>query len=141
MAISLDTEERLAAMWAEWFVRDYVTNDGVDSISAEWGDALGIELLPESVPVFVEWVEAFAVTSPAAAIYRVEVQNGQDLAVKLCLFASSIFRKWSRRRRDLPMSISNRPLICPRPSLKLSMVFRRTPTWLGATSRARTGTS
>ena len=73
MAISLDTEERLAAMWAEWFVRDYLANDGGDSIGAGWGDALGIEQSPGTVPVFVEWVEAFAVTTPSSATYRVEV--------------------------------------------------------------------
>ncbi|MCP4967014.1 MAG: hypothetical protein GY926_17500 [bacterium] len=74
MLISIEDEERLAVMHAEWFVRDYFTVDGDESI----GERIA-ELVPHDAEVpglassYVEWVESFAVDSLAPGDYLVEV--------------------------------------------------------------------
>ena len=74
MLISIEDEERLAVMHAEWFVRDYFTVDGDDSV----GERIA-ELVPRDnaasglVSSYVEWVETFAVDSPVPGDYSVEV--------------------------------------------------------------------
>ena len=73
MAISPGTEERLAAVWAEWFVRDYLAGEGADPAGFRIPDTPSANLPAGGTPVFVEWVNAFAVTSPSPGSYRVEV--------------------------------------------------------------------
>ncbi len=73
MLIDVADEERLAVMHAEWLVRDYLTVDGdverserINALLPGNGDA-------EPLPTYVEWVEAFAVTTPEPGRYLVEV--------------------------------------------------------------------
>jgi len=87
MLISTEDEERLAAMQAEWFVRDYLTHDGDASVAERVASLIPDEtVIPDetatldetvapaqSVSSYVEWVRAFAVESPTPGWYRVEV--------------------------------------------------------------------
>ena len=75
MAVSVDTETRIATMWAERFVRDYLTVDGDGSIAVEVAQLVAAELPepPVGLTSFVEWVEAYAVTTTRPARHRVEV--------------------------------------------------------------------
>ncbi len=75
MAVSLDEEERLAVVWAEWFVRDYLTVDGDGAVAAAAADLFSVEYPADEPPTYVEWVEAFAVSTPAPAVYRVDVAH------------------------------------------------------------------
>lgn len=75
MLISIDDEERLAVMQAEWFVRDFLTIDGDDSITERVA-----ALVPDGTPApieygssYVEWVHVFAVGSPSPGRYRIDV--------------------------------------------------------------------
>ncbi len=72
MLIDAGDEERLAAMQAEWLVRDVLTVDGDPLIEERLEDLLP-ELDRPGTPAFVEWVEAFAVESIEPGRYRVEV--------------------------------------------------------------------
>lgn len=75
MASSADAEVRIAAMWAERFVRDYLTVDGDGSTAAEAARLVAAEMpeSPEGLTCFVEWVDAYAITAVKPARYRVEV--------------------------------------------------------------------
>jgi hypothetical protein len=87
MLISTEDEERLAAMQAEWFVRDYLTHDGDTSVAERVASLIPDEtvvsdetvisdesLAPaQPVSAYVEWVRVFAVESPGPGRYRVEV--------------------------------------------------------------------
>lgn len=72
MLIDVGDEERLAVMQAEWLVRDYLTVDNDPQIKERMS-----VLLPAAdrgdTGSFVEWAEAFAVTSTEPGRYRVEV--------------------------------------------------------------------
>lgn len=72
MAIDVAGEERLAAMHAEWLVRDYLTVDG-DPVAGERVAALlpGVER-PDTA-TYVEWVEPYTVSSDQPGRYRVEL--------------------------------------------------------------------
>ena len=75
MLINVEDEARLAAVQAEWFVRDYLTFDGDDSVSDRVAALLPADTPPpiEQVSSYVEWVDSFAVVSPSPGEYRVEV--------------------------------------------------------------------
>lgn len=75
MAAAVDDEVRIAVMWAELFVRDYLTVDGDAATAAEAARMVAAELpaAPGGVTSFVEWVEAYAVTASRPSQYRVEV--------------------------------------------------------------------
>lgn len=74
MLISIEDEERLAVMQAEWFVRDYFTVDGDDSIVERIASLVPSDSAPpDLVSSYVEWVETFAVDSPEPGEYRVDV--------------------------------------------------------------------
>ncbi len=75
MLISVDDEERLAVMQAEWFVRDYLTIDGDASMKERVATLLpvGTPAPIEQTSSYVEWVRAFAVDSPSPGRYRIEV--------------------------------------------------------------------
>ncbi len=75
MLINVAEEERLAVLHAEWFVRDYLTIDG-DGLVADRIAAL----LPQGTPApldaassYVEWVRAYAASTPTPGTYRIEV--------------------------------------------------------------------
>jgi hypothetical protein len=72
MLIDLDDEERLAAMHAEWLVRDYLTVDD-DPLVAERVSTLLSDVERDGTGAYVEWVRAFAITSDEPGRYRVEV--------------------------------------------------------------------
>lgn len=72
MAIDVAAEERLAAMHADWLVRDYLTVDD-DPVIAERIDALLAGVERDDTGTYVEWVEPFAVSSDEPGRYRVEV--------------------------------------------------------------------
>jgi hypothetical protein len=75
MAAAVDDEMRVAVMWAERFVRDYLTVDGDGSSALDAALAVAAELpaAPAGVTSFVEWVDGYAVTAVQPARYRVEV--------------------------------------------------------------------
>ncbi len=75
MAASVDEEVRIAAMWAERFVRDYLTVDGAGSNAPDAPQLAAAEVPAalDGVTSFVEWVDAYAVTAIRPARYRVEV--------------------------------------------------------------------
>lgn len=75
MLINVEDEARLAAMQAEWFVRDYLTVDGDISVSARIEDLVPADALTpiEQGSSYVEWVDTFAVVSVSPGEYRVEV--------------------------------------------------------------------
>ena len=74
MLISIEDEERLAVMQAEWFVRDYFTVDGDDSIVERIASLIPSDSAPpDLVSSYVEWVETFAIDSPEPGEYRVDV--------------------------------------------------------------------
>lgn len=73
MAIATDDEQRLASMWARWFVRDFLTVDGDGATTSEVAGLLPVDLPAVETTTFVEWVDVFAVSTIAPAIYRVEV--------------------------------------------------------------------
>ena len=61
-------------MQAEWFVRDYFTVDGDDSIVERIASLVPSDSAPpDLVSSYVEWVETFAVDSPEPGEYRVDV--------------------------------------------------------------------
>ena len=72
---AVDDEMRIAAMWAERFVRDYLTIDGDGSTALDAARLVGADLpaTPNGVTSFVEWVDGYAVTVIQPARYRVEV--------------------------------------------------------------------
>jgi len=72
MLIDAADEERLAAMQAEWLVRDLLTVDG-DPLVEERIDALLPGIERPDTPVYVEWVGAYSVESVEPGRYRVEV--------------------------------------------------------------------
>ena len=74
MLISIEDEERLAVMQAEWFVRDYFTVDGDDSVVERIASLVPSDAAPpDLVSSYVEWVETFAVDSPMPGEYQVDV--------------------------------------------------------------------
>lgn len=73
MAIATDDEQRLASMWARWFVRDFLTVDGDGATTSEVAGILPVDLPSVETTTFVEWVDVFAVSTIAPAVYRVEV--------------------------------------------------------------------
>jgi hypothetical protein len=75
MAVLVEDEVRIAVMWAEHFVRDYLTVDGDGATAADAARVVAAELpaAPSGVTSFVEWVEAYAVTAIRPSHYRVEV--------------------------------------------------------------------
>ena len=75
MATAVDDEAQVAAMWAERFVRDYLTIDGDGSTALDVARLVTAELpaAPDGVTSFVEWVDGYAVTAIQPARYRVEV--------------------------------------------------------------------
>lgn len=75
MAASADDEVLIAAMWAERFVRDYLTVDGDGSTAVEAARLIGVELPepPADLTSYVEWVDAYSVAAIHPARYRVEV--------------------------------------------------------------------
>jgi len=72
MAIDITAEERLAAMHAEWLVRDYLTVDG-DPVVGERVATLLPGAERAGTGTYVEWVEPFAVSSDHPGRYRVEL--------------------------------------------------------------------
>jgi hypothetical protein len=75
MAVSIEDEKRLAEMYAEWFVRDYLTVDGDDTIEARTAALLPV-VVPDPEPgvvTYVEWIDTIAVGSPRPGVYAVEV--------------------------------------------------------------------
>lgn len=72
MLIDVGDEERLAVMQAEWLIRDLLTVDDDRRLDERMST-----LLPEvergDTGSYVEWAEAFAVTSAEPGRYRVEV--------------------------------------------------------------------
>jgi len=72
MLIDVGDEERLAVMQAEWLARDYLTVDD-DPQVAERIAALLPEVERGTKGAYVEWAEAFAVTTIEPGRYRVEV--------------------------------------------------------------------
>ena len=75
MAASVDDEVRIAEMWAERFVRDYLTVDGNVSTAAEAARMVAADLPdpPAGLTSFVEWVDAYAIGATQPGRYRVEV--------------------------------------------------------------------
>ena len=75
MASSADDEVRIAEMWAERFVRDYLTVDDYGSAAIEAAQIMATDLpeSPTGLTSFVEWVDAYAITAVQPARYRVEV--------------------------------------------------------------------
>ncbi len=75
MAASVDTEIRIAELWAERFVRDYLTVDSDGSIAVTAAQLVAAELPepPAGLSSFVEWAEPYAITATRPGQYRVEV--------------------------------------------------------------------
>ena len=75
MASSADDEVRIAEMWAERFVRDYLTVDDYGPAAIEAAQIMATDLpeSPTGLTSFVEWVDAYAITAVQPARYRVEV--------------------------------------------------------------------
>ena len=72
MLIDVGDEKRLAAMHAEWLVRDLLTIDG-DPVVADRVTELLPGLERGDGVSYVEWAEAFEVTSPEPGRYRIGV--------------------------------------------------------------------
>ena len=75
MLIDTEEEGRLAIAHAEWFVRDYLTIDG-DPVVSERVAALVPSRAAATDAVlstYVEWVDAFSISSPDPGTYEVEV--------------------------------------------------------------------
>ncbi len=76
MAVAIDDESLLAAMYAEWFVSDYFTVDGDGVVSERLVEQLGEVVIPHQSPAglsYVEWVRAFAVDTQRSGRYMVDV--------------------------------------------------------------------
>jgi hypothetical protein len=76
MAAAPGADETLAAMGAEWFVRDYFTVDGDEGLESELLDLVGDGVLPHRAPTgasYVEWTRAFSVSSDTPGRYAVTV--------------------------------------------------------------------
>ncbi len=75
MAASVDAEVKIAELWAERFVRDYLTVDGDGSVAAAAAQLVATELPAPTAGLasFVEWAEPYAITATRPGQYRVEV--------------------------------------------------------------------
>lgn len=76
MAVAPEAEAMLAAMRAEWFVRDYFTVDGDQALADRMTELVGSVSLPHAGTTgasYVEWARAFAVDSAAPGRYAVSV--------------------------------------------------------------------
>ena len=72
MLIDVADEERLAIVQAEWLVNDYLTVDDDSVVAARLEEVLP-DVDRSEAASYVEWVRAFAVSSPEPGAYRVEV--------------------------------------------------------------------
>lgn len=73
MLIDIEEETRLAVAHAEWFVRDYLTVDGDPVVADRMALLVSEQSSTPSIATFVEWVDAFAISSPGPGTYQIEV--------------------------------------------------------------------
>lgn len=72
MLIDVTDEERLAALHAEWLVRDYLTVDEDPQVASRIDHLLPGVARSDSA-TYVEWAAPIAITSPEPGSYRVEI--------------------------------------------------------------------